>query len=554
MTILEFLAEEGHKERASIWGFATLAGLANAGALMLVNSVTHAPESATPESFAAFAAASAGAIWATRISAHRANGVIENGLHRLKTRLVRKIENAELEQVERIDTAEILDRITENIAVISIAGSAISSILPSACMLVFGVSYLVWLSPAAFALLLPLQLVGLHLYQSKNELARRLLEERGNLRVRFLDSLLDLLRGAKEIRLSRRRAKSVYADFDASSKTLAHISAKVNKLYDDNALFVATNLYVLLAALVFVLPKHVQMDGPHIAKLVATILFLWGSIQTLLDVYVTYMKSNDALANIAALEKRLESARKLEKLDTTPDPWSGNPGAIRLVDVEYIYPNIGHDTPFHVGPIDLTIEPGEVVFIVGGNGTGKSTLLKILTGLYTPTRGSVQARQVSISPYNVDYFREMISVIFSDFHLFSKAYGLLDADPAAVTALLRDLHIDRKTAFRNGAFTQQKLSTGQKKRLAMVISLLDDRPVMVLDEWAADQDPELRKHFYEEMIPALKRKGKTIIAVSHDDRYLHIADRIVTMEYGQIRSIRTHRTTPPSEVQVQASP
>jgi len=545
MSIFEFLFKEAKEERGTILGLATVAGISNVAALMIVNSVTHAPKTATPGSFLLFSGAVAGAILATRMSARRMNALIENSVHHLKIRITAKIENSDLERLERIDAAEILDRLTENAATISISASAIGQVLPAATMFVFGIAYLMWLSPAAFAVLLPLQIISIHLYRSKNTTLRRILEDRSKIRIRFLDAILDLLHGAKEIRLNRARTKSIEADFQKTSQALGKASSAANKLFDDNALFVATNLYVLLAALAFVLPKHVAMDGAHIAKLIATMLFIWASAQALIDVYVTAVKSNDALANMLALEKSLESARKVEVSTDTPDPWSGRTGAIELANVEYAYPHIGHDVPFHIGPLNLRIEPGEVVFIVGGNGSGKSTLLKILTGLYAPTNGTLSVGKHSVSSANAGHHREMISAIFSEFHLFSRAYGLLDADPSAVQALLAEMHIDHKTAFRDGAFTHQKLSTGQKKRLAMVIALLEDRPVLVLDEWAADQDPEFRKHFYEEMIPAFKRKGKTVIAVSHDNRYFRVADRVITLEYGQIRS--EQRKEAPSE-------
>lgn len=545
MSIFEFLFEEAKDERAAIFGLATIAGISNVAALMIVNSVTHAPETATPSSFLLFSSAVGVAILGTRTSARRMNALIENSVHRLKVRLVKKIENCEIERLERIDAPEILDRLTENAATISVSASAISQVLPSASMFICGIMYLMWLSPPAFAVLLPLQLISIHLYRSQNTTLRRILEDRSKVRIRFLETIFDVLRGAKEIRLNRARTRSIEGDFRQTSHTLGKASANANKLYDDNALFVATNLYVLLAALAFVLPKHVDLDGAHVAKLVATILFIWASAQALIEVYVTAVKSNDALANIQALEKRLDGARKIEADANVPDPWSGRPGSIEFTDVEYAYPHVGHDVPFHIGPLNLRIEPGEVVFIVGGNGSGKSTLLKLLTGLYSPTNGTLTVAEHLVSPANAGHHREMISVIFSEFHLFSRAYGLLDADPKAVQALLSEMHIDHKTAFHDGSFTHQKLSTGQKKRLAMVITLLEDRPVLVLDEWAADQDPEFRKHFYEEMIPAFKRKGKTVIAVSHDDRYFHVADRVITLEYGQIRSER--RKEDPSE-------
>ena len=550
MTMIDFISAESREERAKLLSVALLAGSTNAIALMLVNSVAQAPDTATATSFALFGSMAATSVWATRYLTHRVNDIIELALFRVKIRLVEKIETTELERIERIGTTVILDRITENVTVISSSAPAIGAIFPSLCIFAFGVLYLLWLSPWAFAILCPLQLLAAHLYRTMNEEAQRLIDEQTIIRVRFLDTLMDLLRGAKEIRFNRQRRRDILDDFRHHSATLGDTSARTNQIFDDNALFVTTNMYVVIAALAFVLPQHIPMDGQYLSKLVATILFLWGSVQMVLSVYPAYVQANEALDNVTALEGKLDGACKGSRsADTQRNPWSGVPGRIEAINVEYAYPSENGDSAFRIGPMNLAIEPGELIFVVGGNGSGKSTFMKVLTGLYPPTKGTLHAGNIVVDSSNVEHYREMISVIFADFHLFSKAYGLLQVDPDAVHALLKEMQIEHKTSFADGAFTTRNLSTGQKKRLAMVLAYLDDRPVFVLDEWAADQDPEFRKHFYEEMLPALKRRGKTIVAVSHDDRYFHLADRVISMEYGQIRTIRTQSnrgTTPPA--------
>lgn len=536
MNLVDMVRAESKDVRVGVISFATCAGLANVVALILVNSVVHAPEKATITSFMAYASAAFLSIVAARVSAHRLTTMIETALHQVKCRIVEKIEGAGIQSIERMGTNVIIDRVTENMTTISVATTGISAILPGSCMLVFGILYLVSLSPAACMLLLPVQIVCVYLYHHQIRTLHPLMVRRAKLRVRFLDALSGLLRGAKEIRLNRARAAGALHDYTDQTKTLTQLSTRVNKAFDDNGLYVSLNRYGVLAAIAFVAPQHVALNGAQVAKLIATTLFIWSSIQALLDIYLSYVRANDAFANIVELERNLDGARQsATKAVPTEDPWAGRWNRLHLENVEYLYTAEKGDKPFHLGPVDLTIEPGEVVFFVGGNGSGKSTLLKVLTGLYPPSTGKIRLGDTELAPENVEAYREMISVIFSDFHLFSKAYGLLDVEPAAVKALLHDLHIDGKTSFEDGRFTTQKLSTGQKKRLAMVIALLDDRPLLVLDEWAADQDPEFRKHFYEDMIPALKRKGKTILAVSHDDRYFHLADRVLTLEEGRIR-------------------
>lgn len=542
MNLADMVREESKDVRVGVFAFATCAGLANVIALILVNSVVHAPEKATIRSFMAYASAAFLSIVAARVSAHRLTTIVETALHRVKGRIVEKIEGAGIQSIERMGTNFIIDRVTENMTTISVATTGISAILPGSCMLVFGILYLFSLSPMACLLLLPVQVVCVYLYHHQITTLHPLMVRRAKLRVHFLDALTGLLRGAKEIRLSRARATGALQEYKNQTKTLTQLSTRVNKVFDDNGLYVALNRYAVLAAIAFVAPQHIAMDGANVAKLVATTLFIWSSIQALLDIYLSYVRANDAFTNIVELEKNLDGAREPRTSITwTEDPWKGKWSQLRLEGVEYVYAGEAGESQFHLGPIHLTLEPGEVVFLVGGNGSGKSTLLKVLTGLYPPSAGKMSLGAMILTPENVEAYREMISIIFSDFHLFSKAYGLLDVEPAVVQALLRDMHIDHKTSFEHGEFTTQKLSTGQKKRLAMVIALLDDRPLLVLDEWAADQDPEFRKHFYEDMIPALKRKGKTILAVSHDDRYFHLADRVLTMEEGRI-GVKQERT------------
>ncbi len=68
----------------------------------------------------------------------------------------------------------------------------------------------------------------------------------------------------------------------------------------------------------------------------------------------------------------------------------------------------------------------------------------------------------------------------------------------------------------------------------MIIALLENRPLLLLDEWTADQDPQFRLFFYTQLLPKLKSQGKTIVLINHDDRYFSTADRVIKMEYGQI--------------------
>ena len=208
--------------------------------------------------------------------------------------------------------------------------------------------------------------------------------------------------------------------------------------------------------------------------------------------------------------------------------------SIRFEGLGFSYLSPDGTTGFEVGPIDLEVRRGETLFLIGGNGSGKTTLLKLFTALYRPMQGCIRVDGAAIGPANVQSYRDLFSAIFSDFHLFDKLHGLREVAPERVDELLREMDIAYKTSFRDGRFSNLNLSTGQRKRLALVVSYLEDKRIYVFDEVAADQDPRFRGYFYQTMLPELKRDGKTVVVVSHDDRYFHLGDRVFSMDYGKL--------------------
>jgi putative ATP-binding cassette transporter len=194
---------------------------------------------------------------------------------------------------------------------------------------------------------------------------------------------------------------------------------------------------------------------------------------------------------------------------------------------------------FTLGPINLSFKSGELVFLVGGNGSGKTTLAMLLIGLYMPEQGGIRWNGEAVDDHNRDNYLQNFSVIFSDFYLFDELYGFDNGENHALIAdYLQRLHLHHKVRVDNGRFSSVNLSQGQRKRLALLVAYLEDRPFYIFDEWAADQDPEFKHLFYTELLPALKARGKTVLVISHDDRYFYLADRCVKLEEGQIVSMK----------------
>ncbi|AUX43528.1 ABC transporter ATP-binding protein [Sorangium cellulosum] len=544
MTLVDLITSEAAAERKRLLVAASLAGIANSLVILFVNLAVHSDDSSGLRMFAMFVLAIVLFVLAARHTCHRTVHIIESALQRIKTRIVDKIERAELQGLERLGTAEIYDRITENVSVVSDAAGPIALCLQSLCILAFGTVYLAWLSLTAFVVVAAIATIGIIIYLSNRKEIKRCLREAAKTRVVFFDLLTDLLDGFKEAKFSRRRSRELRDDIVQTSDGLRLLTAKANILFNENAIFSTCLLFAVLGGLIFVLPRYIAVDATLLSQLVAGVIFVWGPLGLMLNTSQAYIRSNVALSQIEALEEKLDAATREAASSDAEDPWKGRFAALEASHVEYDYGPQNGGGGFRIGPLSLTVTAGEVVFIVGGNGSGKSTFMKVLTGLYPPSAGAVRVDGILVQPNNVAPYREMISAIYSDFHLFAKLYGLLGVEEASVHRLLAQMQLDGKTSFAKQRFTRRDLSTGQRKRLAMIVALLEDRPIYVFDEWAADQDPEFRKYFYEDLLPSLKRQGKTVIAVSHDDRYFRCADRVVTMESGKIRSIDRMATGP----------
>ena len=248
------------------------------------------------------------------------------------------------------------------------------------------------------------------------------------------------------------------------------------------------------------------------------------------------MVPNLSVANIAARNLR-ELSEKLsyESSDQTAPGLTEFPEVrtLALQGVTYVHTGGDGARSFALGPIDFEFQAGKVYFIRGSNGSGKTTLIRVLLGLYQAHSGRLLVNGEPVAEPTNSAYRDLFAVVFSDFYLFKKLYGLPPADQAELSDLLDLFQMQNKVTIENGVFSDLNFSTGQRKRLALLVALLEKKKIIVLDEWAADQDPEFRQEFYERIIPKLRELGKTVIAITHDDQYYELADHVIYMENGQ---------------------
>lgn len=469
-----------------------------------------------------------------RYSLIQASVIVEHMVRSRLVRVIEKIRRSELEVVENLARGDLYARLAQNTSLVSHSGIILVNAAQQSLVLIFCLLYIAWLSKLAFVATLCTIGIGVFIYvrhaRSLQALMRRLIEKDAEM----VDTLGHMVDGFKEVRLNR--AKS-----DAVSHAFARISRESRDLKIDGQIAFCTDImfsdlafYMLLAVVVFVLPRLAPTYGAVVLMTTAAILFIIGPLQMVVQAAPVFERARAALANLTDLEDDLDRAI-VEGAPAADAPVFSGFSKVTLSDVTFTYgTRSGQADGFSVGPVNLSITRGEMLFLVGGNGSGKTTLLKVLTGLYLPQQGSLAVDGVPLGPHNVQGYRELFSTVFTEFHLFDRLYGLEDVPAGRVDEVLASLELSAKTHYENGRFSTQSLSTGQRKRLALAVCLLERRDILVFDEWAADQDPHFRKHFYEVILPGLKAEGFTIIATTHDDRYWHLADRVVRMEDGTL--------------------
>lgn len=466
-----------------------------------------------------------------RVAAHEVERIVE----RLRVRLASVIRHADLLPVERVGASRIFGGITKETLTLSQSALPMMIACQSAVMVIVSIVFVAVVSPAALILVVVIIGLGVAVHLRNIQGGKQDLQAAFARENDLFDALTDLLQGMKEVRLNEDRNESLYNEIRSVAASVAERKAAAGMQFANQYMFSQALFYLLMASMVFLLPRLASMQGSTISLITGAILFIIGPLSSLVAAIPVFSSATVALQNIMQLESELmryhEEAPKPDSLQVER---MCSFDSITFRRVEFLHKDSRSDTTFRMGPIDLTIRRGEVVFVVGGNGSGKSTLLKVITALYRPNGGSILVNEQPLSKEELPAYRSCFSAIFSDYHLFSRMYGLEDVPDEKVQSLLRLMKLEEKTGFRDGRFVTQELSTGQRKRLAMIVALLEDRPFYVLDEWAADQDPDFREFFYKHLLTQMKSAGKTLLLATHDDRYFHLADRVFRMENGQL--------------------
>jgi putative ATP-binding cassette transporter len=465
-----------------------------------------------------------------------ATAEIEAIIHKLRLRVIDQVRRSELLAMEAIGRSRIVAAITSDTAVLTQASNTLCFTVQGAVLIFFVGIYVAYLSLAAFAMTVVIVTAAATIFHIKN---RRLIAEKresAEWERRLYDRLTDFLDGFKEVRLNNTRSDDLFDDAVDVSRTAANI--KIRSQAETFKMIVSSQvaMYVLLGAVVFAAPQFSDtLGGPSLTKTTTALMFVVGACFGLVQSIPILLIANAAADRIDQLEATLRATATSTKERDIKVPKRFD--KIEMHNIVFRYVDKFSDATFQIGPLDFSLQSGELVFITGGNGSGKSTFMRVLAGLYPPDSGEITLDGMRINDDTRDAYRALMSAIFFDNHLFRRLYGIPEPEPAEIDRLLTQFRIADKTSLSDGEFSTLDLSGGQRRRLALIVSLLEKRPILLLDEWTAEQDPEFRRKFYDELLPQMKQAGLTVVVITHDDRYLDELDlpaRRIRMDEGRI--------------------
>lgn len=452
----------------------------------------------------------------------------------LRLQLCNKILSAPLRLLEQLGFPRLIATLTSDVR--SIASAYI--FLPLLCMnfaiLLGCLIYLCWLSPLLLVASLVFMAIGIISYQLPMMKTLQYISRSRETTDVVFKHLRGLIEGIKELKMHRRRRNEFYFKL---------IEPHTKAMEQDNAtgeiIFAATGswghvlFFIFIGLVLFAAPRLKPVDSMVITGYTLTIMYMMAPLEFVMSFVPSLTRANVAMKKIDTLTNSLDEQLVIEAAtDSEVNPsWR----SIDLAGIQHAYRRENEEDEFSLGPIDLSLRPGELVFITGGNGSGKTTLAKLLVGLYIPKEGEIRLDGKPITDEDRDNYRQLFSVVFSDFYLFENLLGLSDLNiDTKAQEYLAKLQLDRCVKIKEKTLSTLELSQGQRKRLALLTAYLEDRPIYVFDEWAADQDPQFKEIFYFELLPRLKTAGKTAIVITHDDRFYHVADRVVKLNYGLI--------------------
>ena len=457
----------------------------------------------------------------------------QQAIFQLRLNLSRQILASELAHLEKLGTPRLLATLTDDVQAVADAVRMAPFLCIDLAIVVGGLLYIVWLSWQVFLMVCVITAIALGSCQWLLQQGRKLLALAREQQDDLFKHFRTVTDGTKELKLHYwRRQAFLQEDLQAAAAAFRRYNVSGLTLFAMTSSWGKLIFFFAIGFVLFALPKLARLELQTLSGYVLTFTYLMLPMDRLVNSLPVLTRANVAFRKIESLNLSLASRTEAA---TVPEAAHCQWRELTLKGVTHTYQMAPEDAGFVLGPIDLTFHPGELVFIVGGNGSGKSTLAKLIVGLYLPEMGEIFLNGRRIELHQREWYRQHFSVVFADFYLFDRLLGLdnPNLDVQAQTYLQR-LRLDHKVTIQQGKLSTTNLSQGQRKRLTLLTTYLENRPICLFDEWASDQDPSFKELFYTEFLPQLRDQGKTVLVITHDDRYFHLCDRLIKLDYGQL--------------------
>jgi putative pyoverdin transport system ATP-binding/permease protein len=538
VNLVEFLLKASWRSVLAAALAGTIGGVCSAAALAVINQSISQISPANPQASPALFWGFIGLVVITLVNNLISQFVLvqlaQDAIYKLRMRISGWILASPLQHLETLGANKLLATLTEDVQAISAAVFNIPALCVNAALIFAALTYLGWLSGWVLAGTLVFLVASIAMIQVLINRAVYWFTQAREENDALMQHFRAITDGVKELKLnSLRREDFMSEDLDTTATALRNYRIGSQRAIALSTTVGDVSLFVLFGLLVYGLPQVMTVSAGLLSGYVITMSYLMRPLGNILATLPSLGLAGVALRKIDTLGLSLTSQAELSARTTAKQTVFDR---IEISQATHIYRREGQEeASFTLGPIDLTIAPGELIFIVGGNGSGKSTLAKLITGLYQPNAGEIRLDGKAIDDKNREAYRQLFSTVFADFYLFDRLVGIrLDNLDANAQAYLEQLELTHKVEVRDGKLSTTALSQGQRKRLALLTAYLEDRPIYLFDEWAADQDPFFREVFYKQLLPELKQRGKAILVISHDDRYFHLADRLLKLDYGKI--------------------
>jgi putative pyoverdin transport system ATP-binding/permease protein len=470
--------------------------------------------------------------------------IVENTVHEIRSNLIRNLSKIELRDAEFIGASRINSVLSFDTLNISQVATPLAFTVQSFILSLLAFGYLGYISITGLIVTVVVSSFAIWIFLSHSKDVQNALSSAQEQASEMQEQVTALVDGFKELKLSEEKSGDAIAGAIDSSASAINYKLIAHNAVSRDFVTYQFSVFALLGSMAFILPIIGSETSDHVKQLVAAIMFLVSPLFGMIGTVPTILSANLAANNVIEFDSQLEAIisvginkSNISQKDESQEVVniSNAPASDTIYDkisLENIRFEYDSTSGFSVGPLNMDIKRGELIFISGNNGSGKTTMLKLMVGLYRPTSGNILIDNRPIWPDRTSEYRNLFAVVFSDFYLFKKLYGVNTIDSEWTDVWLERLQLSHKITINEGKFSTTKLSTGQRKRLALFAALIEKKPFLILDEWAADQDPGYREFFYREILPCIRAENITVIAITHDESYFHLADRRLHLENG----------------------